>query len=152
MLTRKIQCHERMSTSTPPRNGATIGAASAGQVRIAMAVTSWSRPARRSTTSLPTGTISAPPRPCRIRHSVNSTRPEEAAQRADAIVKSAMAPTKTVREPTRSVIHPLTGMNTASVTRYAVIATPTAAESTPRSRPIAGAAVARIVPSRSSMK
>ena len=32
------------------------------------------------------------------------------------------------------------------------IATPTAAESTPRSRPIAGAAVARIVPSSSSMK
>jgi hypothetical protein len=64
----------------------------------------------------------------------------------------AMAVTNTVRVPHRSASHPLSGISTARVIRYVVIATPTSAGRTPSERAMSGAAVDRIVPSRISMK
>ena len=71
----------------------------------------------RSTTSRPTGTIMAPPMPCRMRAAVKLHRLSLAAHRAEARVKTTIAAAKTERAPNRSATQPLAGMNTASVSR-----------------------------------
>jgi len=58
----------------------------------------------------------------------------------------------TGRAPQRAASQPLSGMNTASVTMYAAMTSPTEVEATWRASPIRGAAVVTIVPSRFSMK
>ena len=94
-----------------------IGAANAGQVRIAIARTSPCRSPPRSTTRRPTGTINAPPMPCSTRQAHSSINEVDAAQSPEATVKITMAHTNTVREPSRSVIHPLNGITIARVTK-----------------------------------
>ncbi len=83
----------------------------------------------RSTTSRPTGVISAPPMPCNTRNAVNATSPRDSPHRSEATVNTPIAATNVARAPTRSATHPLTGINTASVSRYAVI--PIFIETTP---------------------
>ena len=61
--------------------------------------------------------------PCRILAAVNSQRPLLMPQRIEASVNRPIADAKTVLAPSRSATHPLTGMNTASVSMYAVIPT-----------------------------
>ncbi len=94
-----------------------IGAANAGQVRIAIARTSPCRSPPLSTTSRPTGTIKAPPTPCKTRQAHSSIKEFEAAQSPEATVKIRMAHMNTVREPSRSVIQPLNGITIARVTK-----------------------------------
>ena len=106
----------------------------------------------RRTASRPTGTIVAAPIPWKTRSTVNSVRLVLVAHSAEDTVKMTIAMRNTRRAPKRSASHPLSGMSTARVRRYAVIAMLTDAESTPNDRPILGAAVAMIVPSRISMK
>ena len=72
---------------------------------------------RRSTTSVPTGTIMAPPAPCSTRLTVSIVRSWLSAHSSEAMVKTAMAAQKTRRAPTRSASHPLTGMPMATVMR-----------------------------------
>src|SRR4051794_41980477 len=67
----------------------------------------------RSTTSRPTGTIMAPPTPCRTRVAVSIGRPVAAAQATDARVKIATAVMKTRRAPNRGVNPPPAGISTA---------------------------------------
>ncbi len=69
----------------------------------------------RRTTSRPTGTIMAPPIPCTTRAAVNSAKVLLIPQIIDASVKIAIADENTVRAPSLSATHPLTGMKTASV-------------------------------------
>ena len=57
MLTKKIHRQEPTVAIAPPRAGATTGAASAGHVSSAMARTRSVLALKRSTASLPTGTI-----------------------------------------------------------------------------------------------
>ncbi len=71
----------------------------------------------RSTTRRPTGTISAPPKPCTIRIATSMGRVELAAQAIEARVKTAMATARIRRPPNRSVSQPLTGMPAASAIR-----------------------------------
>ena len=71
----------------------------------------------RSTASLPTGTISAPPTPCSTRVAVSVARSGASAQPAEARVKSVIAVAKTRRAPNRSAAHPLIGIRMATVTR-----------------------------------
>ena len=61
----------------------------------------------------PTGTISAPPMPCRMRQATSTWMFVERPQRSDPSVKRPIADAKTRRVPNRSAIHPLTGMKTA---------------------------------------
>ena len=151
-LIRKI--HGQLATETiqPPRAGASTGASSAGQVRYAVASSRSRFAVARRTTSRPTGTIIAPPMPCRIRATTSIHRLLLTAQSAEATVNVAMAQSSIRRPPNRSVSQPLTGIPMAMVTRYAVIAMLMSIAATPRSAAIAGAAVAMIVPSRFSMK
>jgi hypothetical protein len=69
----------------------------------------------RSTTSRPTGTIIAPPAPCRTRVAVSTSRLGAAAHAAEASVNSAIASVNTRRAPNRSASQPLIGMSTARV-------------------------------------
>ena len=65
----------------------------------------------------PTGTIMAPPKPCKIRAATNSGSEFENPQNTEPIVKITIAVRKTVRAPNRSAIHPLIGMKTARLSR-----------------------------------
>ena len=98
----------------PPSGGPMIGAERAGQVSVAMARIRSALEVLLSTTSRPTGTIMAPPMPCRTRDSVKLTTPVEMAQSTEAMVKTATADAKTLRAPKRSAIQPLAGMKIAS--------------------------------------
>jgi hypothetical protein len=69
----------------------------------------------RSTTSRPTGTIIAPPMPCRPRVATSIGRFTANAQPIEASVKIAIAVPKTRRAPNRSASQPLIGMSTARV-------------------------------------
>ena len=80
-----------------------------------MARTSSDLAVVRSTTSRPTGTIIAPPTPCRTRVATSVGRSTAAAQPSEARVKMAMAIMKIRRAPNRSASQPLIGMNTARV-------------------------------------
>ena len=77
----------------------------------------WPFSARPSTTIRPTGTIIAPPAPWRTRSATSSASVELSAQPSEARVKTVMADRKTGRGPKRTVIQPLSGMRTASVSR-----------------------------------
>ena len=61
----------------------------------------------------PTGSIMAPPQPCRIRQATSTWMFVERPQRSEPSVKRPIADEKTRRVPKRSAIQPLTGMKTA---------------------------------------
>ena len=77
----------------------------------------WPFSACPSTTMRPTGTIIAPPAPWTMRSATSSASVVLNAQPSEAAVKIAMADRKTRRGPKRTVIQPLSGMSTASVSR-----------------------------------
>ncbi|MOA04699.1 hypothetical protein D3C78_1242690 [compost metagenome] len=82
---------------------------------VAMALIRSGLAVLRSTTRRPTGTISAPPKPCRIRAAVKVGRLTLAAHSTDARVKISTAAAKILRAPKRLAIQPLAGINTVSV-------------------------------------
>ncbi|VFS06597.1 Uncharacterised protein [Citrobacter koseri] len=67
------------------------------------------------TVSLPTGTIMAPPTPCKTRASTSSFSVLDQAQNSDPNVNSTMAVKKILRTPTLSASQPLAGSITATV-------------------------------------
>ena len=67
----------------------------------------------RTMVSRPTGSIMAPPQPCRIRHATSTWMLLEMPQSSDPSVNRAIALENTRRVPKRSAIQPLIGMNTA---------------------------------------
>ena len=69
----------------------------------------------RSSTSRPTGTIIAPPRPWNTRAAISVGSDVEAPQRIEPSVKTTIAEQNTVRAPSLSATQPEAGMNTASV-------------------------------------
>ena len=89
----------------------------AGTISQVIAVTSSLRSTERSSTSRPTGTIIAPPMPCRMRAATSAHSPCETPHRMEPRVNSAMAARNTVRVPKRSATLPLAGMNTARLSR-----------------------------------
>ena len=105
-----------------------------------------------STTRRPTGTIIAPPTPCRTRIATSSARLVLSAHPSEASVKTAIAVRKMRRAPNRIVSQPLTGISTASVTRYAVMISAVDVTGTSSDTAIRGVAVVTIVASRISMK
>ena len=69
----------------------------------------------RNSTSRPTGTIIAPPRPWNTRAAMRVASEDEAPHRIEPSVKTTIALQNTVRAPKRSATQPEAGMNTASV-------------------------------------
>ena len=67
----------------------------------------------RTSVSRPTGTIIAPPQPCRMREATSRWMLLERPHRHDPSVNRPMAEANTRRVPNRSAIQPLTGMKTA---------------------------------------
>src|SRR5580700_5444452 len=67
----------------------------------------------RTRVSRPTGTIMAPPQPCRMRQANRTWMLLETPQRNDHSVNRPMADADFRRVPHRSAIQPLMGMNTA---------------------------------------
>ena len=69
----------------------------------------------RSSTSRPTGTIIAPPRPWNMRAPISVGSETDAPHRIEPSVNTTIAEQNTVRAPSLSATQPEAGMNTASV-------------------------------------
>src|SRR3984893_7106310 len=135
----------------PPSGGPITGPTSAGTVTQAMALTSALLSIERSSTSLPTGVIMAPPMPCTMRAITKLVTEEESAQPIDPTRNTAIAIENTARAPNRTAVQPLAGMNTASDSRYEVMASFSVSGLVPMSAAIAGSEVAMTVESMFSM-
>src|SRR5436305_818950 len=135
----------------PPSGGPTTGPTSAGTVTHAMALTSALLSMERSSTSRPTGVIIAPPAPCRMRAITKWVTEDDSAQPIEPTMNTAMAIENTARAPNRSAVQPLAGMNTASDSRYEVMASFRVSGLVPMSAAIAGSEVAITVESMFSM-
>ena len=103
--------------TTPPTIGPTVGPIIAGIVIQFIADTNSERGKLRSRISRPTGVIIAPPKPCMTRIANSIGRLVERPHSAEPSVKIATAAQNTRRVPSRSAIQPLTGMNTARLSR-----------------------------------
>src|SRR4051812_3693310 len=151
MLIRKIQCQEKYVVMKPPSGGPITGPTSAGTVTHAMALTSALLSMERSKTRRPTGVIIAPPAPCTIRAITKWVTEEDSAQPIEPTMNTAIAIENTARAPNRSAVQPLAGMNTASDSRYEVMASFRVSGLVPISAAIAGSEVAMTVESMFSM-
>ncbi len=89
----------------------------AGIVSQDMAATIWALETERSSTRRPTGTIMAPPRPCRMRAATRMGSEGARPQNTEAMVKMKMAARKTVLAPKWSAAQPLAGMKTERLMR-----------------------------------
>ena len=67
----------------------------------------------RTSVSRPTGSIMAPPQPCRMRHATRRWMFVQTPHKNEPSVKTPMAEANTRRVPKRLAIQPLMGMNTA---------------------------------------
>ena len=92
-----------------------IGPMSDGIATKAIARTSSDCGKVRTMVSRPTGTIIAPPMPCRMRKATSRWRSVEMPHRSEPSVKMPMADEKTRRVPNRSATQPLSGMKTATL-------------------------------------
>ncbi len=131
----------------PPSGGPTIGPTSAGIVTHESACTISAFGIVRSSTSRPTGTIIAPPMPCTNRPATSAPSESLSAQPTEPSRNTAIADTNVARAPKRSATQPLTGMKTASASRYVVNASFSAIGSVARSTAIAGSDVESTVES-----
>src|SRR6201985_2212808 len=135
----------------PPSGGPITGPTSAGTVTQAMALTSALLSMERSNTRRPTGVIMAPPAPCRMRAITKWVTDDDSAQPIEPTMNTAIAIENTARAPKRSAVQPLAGMNTASDSRYEVMASFRVSGLVPISAAIAGSDVAITVESMFSM-
>src|SRR3984957_12285308 len=135
----------------PPSGGPSTGPTSAGTVTQAIALTSALLSIERSSTRRPTGVIIAPPRPCTIRAITKPVTEEEGAQPIEPAMNTPTARLNTIRGPKRSAVQPLAGMNTASDSRYEVMASFKVSGLVPISAAIAGSEVEMTVESMFSM-
>ena len=101
----------------PPTIGPTVGPIIAGIVIQFIAETRSERGKLRSRIRRPTGVIIAPPKPCSTRMTKIIGRLVDNPHRAEPVAKIAIATQNTRRVPSRSAIHPLTGMKTARLRR-----------------------------------
>ncbi len=97
----------------PPAVGPSIGPTSAGMATKLMAWISSDLGKLRTSVRRPTGTIMAPPQPCRTRQATSRWMLLISPHSSEPSVKMPMAEANTRRVPKRSAIQPLTGMKTA---------------------------------------
>ena len=117
IFTKKIQRQLAKVTMAPPNKGPIMRPMTAGTVNQTMAATMPSGGTARSRIRRPTGTIMAPPSPCRMRNATSSGRLPATPHRAEPSENSAIARQNTRRAPSRSASQPLTGRNTAKLSR-----------------------------------
>ncbi len=150
-LMRKIQRQLKYVVMNPPSGGPTIGPINAGIVSQLSACTSSCFGTLRNKTSRPTGTIIAPPIPWTNRAATSAPSEPLTAHPIEPSRNTAIAVMNVVWAPNRSATQPLTGMNTASDSRYVVNASFSAIGSVPRSVAMAGSDVESTVESMFSM-
>ena len=90
-----------------------MGPTSDGMATKPMARTSSALGKVRTMVSRPTGTIMAPPAPCRMRKATSRRTSFDSPHSTEPTVKMPMADANTRLVPKRSATQPLTGMNTA---------------------------------------
>jgi len=151
ILMRKIQCQVMYVVMKPPSAGPISGPTSAGIVTQTMALISSRRSTVRTRIKRPTGVIIAPPMPWKMRATTKCVSDTDSAQPIDPSMNTAIALRNTMRAPKRSAVQPLTGMKTASESRYEVTASLSASGLVPISAAIAGSDVAITVESMFSM-
>jgi hypothetical protein len=117
MLIQNTERQPNRSVSRPPSGGPVMGPSMAGMVSHVMADSISSLRMVESSSSRPTGTIIAPPKPWRMRAATSSPSEADSPHQAEASPKMAMAHMKTRFAPKRSAMKPLTGMKTVSATR-----------------------------------
>ena len=135
----------------PPSGGPSSGPISAGRVTQTMALTSSRLSTLRTRIRRATGVIIAPPIPSTIRAVTKCVSDCDSAQPIEPSMNTAIAARNTVRAPKRSAVQPLTGMKTASESRYEVTASLRVSGLVPISAAIAGSEVAMTVESMFSM-
>jgi hypothetical protein len=150
-LTRKIQCHDSRSTSSPPSGGPSSGPTSAGMASAAMLRSRVSGVDQRNSSTWPTGAISAPAAPWARRARDSCSSEVDAAQASEASMNRPMAASSTRRGPKRSATQPLTGTNSATASRYSDTTRFMRTAASPKSAAICGSAVSTAVLSSSSM-
>ena len=106
-----------VSVMKPPTGGPTSGPIRAGMVSQASASTSSALGTVRRRMMRPTGTIIAPPMPCKARAATRPPSELAMPQASEPRVKTAIATLNTWREPKRSASQPLTGMKTVRLSR-----------------------------------
>src|ERR1700733_7577181 len=106
----------------------------------------------RTSVSLPTGTIIAPPQPCRMRQATSSRMSLDIPHRNEPSVNSPIAEAKTRRVPKRAAIQPLMGIKTARARVYPASPDFMLSGVPLRAAEMVGTAVFRIVVSSDSMK
>ena len=116
-LMKKIQRQDRNVTMKPPTGAPSTEPSTAGAVRNDMARINSDFGTVFSMTSRPTGTIIAPPMPCSRRAPTRKPSEWAAPHSIELAVNTAMAAANTERAPKRSATQPLTGMNTARLSR-----------------------------------
>ena len=97
--------------------GPTIGPIIDGIVIQFIAETSAARGKLRSSTSRPTGVIIAPPNPCTTRIAISIGRLSAMPAQRRAAGEDQHRGAEHAARPNRSAIQPLTGMNTARLSR-----------------------------------
>ncbi len=97
----------------PPASGPSIGPISPGMATKLIARTSSDFAKVRTIVRRPTGTIMAPPQPCRMRQATSTWMLLDRPHSSEPSVKMPIADANTRRVPKRSAIQPLIGMKTA---------------------------------------
>ena len=102
ILIRKIQRQEVSVTTAPPNIGPIMRPITGGTVNQTMADTICAGATERSRISRPTGTIIAPPRPCKTRNSTSSGSEVAAPHSAEPSENNTIARQNTRLVPKRS--------------------------------------------------
>ena len=98
---------------SPPMSGPSMGPINPGMATKLMARINSDLAKVRTMVSRPTGSIIAPPQPCRMRLATSQWMSVEMPHKNEPRMKMAMADPNTRRVPNRFAIQPLMGMNTA---------------------------------------
>ena len=93
----------------PPSTGPSMGPTSPGMATKLMALMSSDLAKARTMVSRPTGSIMAPPQPCRMRQATSKWMLFDMPQSNEPSVKMPMAEANTRRVPKRLAIQPLIG-------------------------------------------
>eukprot|EP01022_Parablepharisma_sp_SALTPOND_P019257 TRINITY_DN325_c0_g4_i2.p1 TRINITY_DN325_c0_g4~~TRINITY_DN325_c0_g4_i2.p1 ORF type:complete len:1147 (-),score=388.80 TRINITY_DN325_c0_g4_i2:349-3789(-) len=151
-LIRKIQCHDRLSTSHPPRTGPTTGPSWPAIEIEASAAMQCAPGTARSTARRPTGNSIEPPRPCSTRASSSCGNVAAVAQKMEPSTNSRIAEKYILRVPKRSASQPEAGVSEAIVRVQATTTGCMSSTGWLRLRAMAGNAVLTMVVSSVCMK
>ena len=111
---KKIQRHEKSSTSQPPRIGPQIGPSIIGTPMIAMTRPTRCGPAARVRIVMPAGMIMPPPRPCRTRKTISDSALQARPEAIEPTRNSAIDVMYRRLVPKRSAAQPVSGITVAS--------------------------------------